>query len=424
MRGQEGSSTVTYRLKLHYKNIKWLELTKELYNKVMLFYYNLLLEHMDFLELGNQKVMRELEKLTIISRDKHEPSNPLPYERIPVYFRRAAISSAIGIVRTYHTKYLTWMESTKAEEVSTEKPEKANGFNAQPVFYKGMYKEFEDDSIKLKLWSGTSWIWVKHKVSGRKLPEDAIIMSPTVSVSKNKAMLHVPVKSKVSDVRNVNERMEDGERICAVSLSSSDTLAVCTVLESNGHIIHSCFVRGGDELKHRRKRLLGKIALNHRQSGGINKSDRNNTELYHKLKNITDYYSHLVSRRIIDFCKKHEVKIIVFQDIGMIVPLKDKKYTQVNENDFIIRRIVRYTEYKAFAYGIVVTRVRPNYTSCKCYQCRAYVKKHNMKENRYGKNYVCENGHQGNAYLNTSKNIGLMFLKKAEVIKAAKSGKA
>ena len=97
---KDGYCTITYKLRLYIKHIEYVKLTKDIYNQVVLFYYNLLLENIEFLNLSNQYCLRELEKLTILSRTGEIPKNYLDMD-LPTYFRRSAINQAIGAVRSY-----------------------------------------------------------------------------------------------------------------------------------------------------------------------------------------------------------------------------------------------------------------------------------------------------------------------------------
>ena len=72
---------------------------------------------------------------------------------------------------------------------------------------------------------------------------------------------------------------------------------------------------------------------------------------------------------------------------------------------YLRKRITQYLQYKAFKQGILITRVRRNYTASKCYICRGKVK-------RDGNKYICENRHQGDYFFNSAVNIAIMSLKK------------
>ena len=96
-----GYSITTRRLRLCCGHPEWLRKTQDFYNEIESFYYDLLLAHEELGELGSQRTLRALEVLTIMGRDKQVPQNPLPWEKVPLYFRRAAINSAIAAANHY-----------------------------------------------------------------------------------------------------------------------------------------------------------------------------------------------------------------------------------------------------------------------------------------------------------------------------------
>ena len=57
--------TITYKMKLYHRHWEELILTKKLYNQVLKFYYEILLEQEELLELSNFLLLRELEILSV-----------------------------------------------------------------------------------------------------------------------------------------------------------------------------------------------------------------------------------------------------------------------------------------------------------------------------------------------------------------------
>ena len=98
--------------------------------------YNVLFRHTDWLK-KTQEALRILEILTIVGRDKQPVPTPLPWKKIPLYFRRAAISTATAAAKSYLARV--------TQEHPTEK------FTESVTFYKGMYRDFQDNTISLKL---------------------------------------------------------------------------------------------------------------------------------------------------------------------------------------------------------------------------------------------------------------------------------
>ena len=79
----------------------WLVKTQELYNQILEFYYNLYLDTFQDGRPGSMEALRTLEKLTIPGRDRQPVQYPLPWQKVPLYFRRAAINSAIAAANSY-----------------------------------------------------------------------------------------------------------------------------------------------------------------------------------------------------------------------------------------------------------------------------------------------------------------------------------
>lgn len=399
-----GYSTITYKFRLYFDHVDYLILTKKLYNEAILFYYNLLLDNLEFLNLSNQYCLRELEKITIISRSGEIPKNYIDLD-LPTYFRRAAINQAIGSVRSY---MMLLDNYEKSEFKKGKEPSRATEFNCSPVFYQGMYKELDEKSVKLKLWNGYKWEWFRAKIKGRPLKENSESMSPTLVINSQYVMMHLPVKEVVEDVRTVKERMQDEDlKVCGISFSNTDNIAICIILDKKGSFIKSKFISGGNYYKSQTEIILNRIKK-HRQKNNQVLGKADHKTYWEKLNRIRQNMAHNVSREMIDFCKENGVKVISIAKVEDDVPTfehKVGKYSPIT----LRRIIVNYLSYKSFKNGILVTTVRQNYTASKCNKCRAKVK-------RIDNEFVCENGHKGNYYFNTAMNIGKMCLKKFGLI--------
>ena len=103
--GKSGYSITTWRLHLWCRHPEWLRTTQEFYNRIAEFYYNLLLDHTDLWEMGNQQILRELEIMSIPGRGGRIPSDPLPWQKIPLYFRRAAANEGIASAKSYLSRF-------------------------------------------------------------------------------------------------------------------------------------------------------------------------------------------------------------------------------------------------------------------------------------------------------------------------------
>ena len=478
-----GYAITTYKIQLNYKHLDWFKQTQSLFDAVLAFYYELLEKQPKALSLTNQNLLRHLELQTIKQRDGTPPETPLPFEKIPLYFRRAAINAAISMYRSYVGKLRAWEEKQmengklKMKNAGTEsqsdsdsdqigkadlphnlppstfnlpsepaknpvgnhalvvpqsgsneqkgRPSSPKHLHMSMLYYKGMYKDFAEGSIMLKLYTGKTWAWVKHRYTGRPFPKNAGLMSPTIVIKKKKVMLHIPVKEIVEDSRTAKERVKQNEKFVAVALTGSDSLAVCTTIEADGRATAPYFIKGGKELAHRRKLLLGYTKrgiagndMTHTVGNAalsVPQGQRPNKKYYDKITRVTDHYAHEVSRKIVDYALKQGAKLIVLPELKESFNQAKKPYLGKTPYDFIGRRIARYVQYKAWQKGLVAMTSKPYYASTLCYHCNAPIAKHNTEyqnpsANFYGgKNFVCKEGHRGSTALNSARNLGKGF---------------
>jgi len=407
-----GDTTITYQLRLYNRHFDWLGNTRKLYNRVVWHYYQILMKELSLLEQSNFLVLRTLEEISIGTKEKRargeEPLWKLTnLPNIPLYFRRAAINTAIGLARSYTAS----LERKKRQ---------ARSINCSPVFYKGMYREFGTHSIQLKVFNGEKWVWVSYPFTGRAIPENGTILSPTLKLEKKTAYLNVPVETVVEDVRTVKERMEEEKQICAVAFPDSDTLAVCVVMEQDGRVMDSYFIHGGKRREMQRKKVLKRLKKSkesrlHSNSGQTR--ERENEMLYQKMEQINHYYAHKVSREILNYCKKNQIKLIVVPNYEKGIPFSNYRFLHTDPFHWQGRAMIACLRYKAWKEGILVTAIRPYHISDCCSECgqtvQRYNEGHKASKNYYGGQlFLCPNGHRGNAALNTAKNIGRYFLKR------------
>ena len=138
-------------------------------------------------------------------------------------------------------------------------------------------------------------------------------MSPSIVLKKTGPELHIPWKTFVKDGRTAKERMAAGEKICAVTFTNQDALTVCCVLNSDGAKENVFFVRGGAEYAHRCRQVTDKIKKSE-ASGSSGSSAIPNSRYWMKLKNLNDFYSHSISRQVINYTIKQGAKIIVLPE--------------------------------------------------------------------------------------------------------------
>lgn len=107
-------------------------------------------------------------------------------------FRRAAIKKALGTFKSWRSNRERWERTCKKLKEKAARTGKKFAFlrppllprtyNFNPTFYNGMYKDDTGSSIVLKLWSGTSWEWVKHDYKAYLYKEGWVKATPTVVI--------------------------------------------------------------------------------------------------------------------------------------------------------------------------------------------------------------------------------------------------
>jgi putative transposase len=413
--------TQTIKQTLEYRFPEWFSLTERLFNEVTAFYFGIIQEHELILELTNKKALTGLERLTHKTRDNPSPLFPLKWD-IPAMFRRACINTALGAARSFFSNLNRWRArkakaESKGKKFTHRPPVPPREWHRNTLFYAGQYKDYRGNSVMLKLFDGSTWRWVKFHLTGRQIPDNWEVSCPHAVIKKKRLEFHFPIEKEKPKVKSVKEQVKDtGTKICAVDLNVDDRLAVCGIFKSDGTQVATRFIRGGNNLNGRRKRLLGMIATRRSLTGVLNKEEQDNKALWNRIRNIDDYEAHRISRRIVEFAREYGANIIVFEHLGKFKPEKGKYSKRANsKRSYWLRgRIFRYAKYKAWEYGIITCRVNPRDTSRKCAVCGSDVARHGDKERPEGYRpgaplFTCKCGKRGNADLNAVRNIVKKF---------------
>lgn len=389
MEKQQYYSITVKKMNILTRHTDWIEKTQNLYNQILEFYYNLYLDTFPDTKPGSMEALRTLEKLTITGRDRQPVKYPLPWQKVPLYFRRAAINSAIAAAASYRSR-------DRQQNCS-------HSFTESVTCYKGMYRDFEGNAITLKIWNGETWSWHRIKLRGNTLPEEGQMLSPSIVLKKSGPELHIPWKIYVKDGRTARERMEAGEKVCAVTFTNQDAFAVCCIVNQNGAKEHQLFIKGGAEYTHRCRQITDKIRKSE-SSGSIGSSENPNSKYWMKLKNLNDFYSHRVSRQVIKYIAERDAKIIVLPEFepnySKLIMTKAGNFSPIHLSTAIREKI----KYKAWQEGIVVLELQQHKIGSVCTVCGTDLR-------RKGQEFICRNGHQGNYYLNASWNLGLKCIR-------------
>ena len=384
---KQGYIITTKCLRLRCRHPEWLSETQDFYNQIQKFYYDLFLEHSELREENSQVCLREMERLSIRGRDGKEVPSPLPWEKVPLYFRRAAANAGIAAAKSH----LSRQENGYAG--------KAESFHSAVTYYKGMYRDFESGEITLRVWNGSEWRWMRCRLYGKAFPEGAQLMSPSVVLDQKYEMLHVPVKEIVQDASIAKERIVEGRNVCGIHFTNGDAFAVASVMNCEGKELAVRYFKGGKEYTHRCSKVLEKIEKS-RKSRGENAGGRVNQKYWMHLKNLGEQYAHQISLNIVTFCKEQDVSVIAF-------PKYDEEYRRhvlKGAGNFgtlhLSTRIREYLTYKAWKEGILVLDVNAKEMHRICAVCGSEI----ARQDKQSKRFVCEKGHQGDAYLNVARN--------------------
>lgn len=262
------------RYNILFRHTEWFHQTQDLYNEILLFYYQLYLEIFTDEQPGTQEALRILEKLTIVGRDKQPVPNPLPWKKVPLYFRRAAINTATAAAKSYLAR--------EEQEQPTE------AFTESVTFYKGMYRDFQQNTISLKLWDGEEWQWSRLRLRGNTVPEEGQMMSPALVLKKDHAELHIPWKIPVADGRGARERITAENKICSTIFTGQDAYTVCRILDSSGKRESSFYIKGGGEYANASRQIYDRIKRSEDVQGGGGNA-KVNYRYWKKLKNLHEH---------------------------------------------------------------------------------------------------------------------------------------
>ncbi len=427
------SATNTIRQPLSYRPAHgaWFVATKSLYNQTASFFFEVIAAHPKILELSAKDALTALERLTHTTEANPHPVMPLAdaiAADLPAMFRRAAIHAALGSAHSFYSHLEKWRKqkekaTARGKTFTIRPPVPPRSWNRSPVLYAGQWKARTDKSILLKLWTGQSWAWVKCGLQGRELPDGWEMHSPTLVQHGDYWALHTPVQKKFTAPAKVAHQLDvTATRLCAIDLTISTHLAVCSILTAEGTVVASRFIGGGKRLHGLRKRQLGRIARNRNKTGIIAEGEQDNARLWANVRALDEQYAHLTSSRIVQFAKEHGASILVFEHLGNFKPQKGTYSKRANEKrSYWLRgRIYHYSKYKAWNDGLVTCRVSPRNTSRECARCGAQVARYDARKAPEGSTlgaplvFCSCCGMKGNADRNASMVIGKRLLARSQ----------
>src|SRR5260370_5014802 len=251
-------ATTTIRQGMHsqQEHAAWFAANQVLFNQVAAFYFEVMQAHEKILDLGDQDALLALEKLTHATKKNPHPVMPLSSigKDIPAMFRRAAIHAALGAARSFSAHLKKWRTQrakmlAKGKTFLERPPVPPRSWNTSATFYFGQWKERTSSSILLKVWTGSCWSWLKVRLTGRELPNDAQAGSPSLVRLGKQWWLHTPVDKHFQRPPKIETQVTTNAatKICAVDLNLNEHLAVFTSQTVEGTNLATRFIGGGSE---------------------------------------------------------------------------------------------------------------------------------------------------------------------------------
>ncbi|MDO4308528.1 MAG: hypothetical protein Q4C77_17050 [Eubacteriales bacterium] len=350
-RDASGYSIRTYSLRIHSQHPEWLEQNQKLFGEAETFYLHLLANQELLWSLGSQALMRELEKQTVSSRNNPLPPHPLPWEKLPSYFRRAAINTAITF----------WRSCQSRGQVDI--PEQIQG---TALFYNRMYRNLSSTQVELRIWTGEAWKWLPCTLTGGSLPDQGSIqwLSPYTVKRHKYFMLHVPVRIPVYDTRKLQQRITAGEPLCGVHFTNTDAFAVACIIDGRERQQAVRYFKGGRQYQHQCSKALASIAKSN-TSHGAEGQPRANQRYWMYLKHVNDHWANRISKEIIDFCMENGATVIAVADyhpdFERAVMTKVGNWSPLH----LSTRIRNCLLYKAWRNGILIANIPSFNTAAK-----------------------------------------------------------
>ena len=427
----KATTTIKQVLNYHVDHGAWFAANQALYNQACAFYFGVIQAHEKVLDLSNKEALTVLEKLTHTTQSNPSPVMPLSEiaEDLPAYFRRAAIHAALGSARSFYSHLARWRKhkekaETKGKKFHERPPVPPRTWNKSATLYMGLWKERSENSIVVKVWTGSCWSWVKVRITGRDLPDGVEMGSPQLIRHGNQWWLHTPIEKQFKSPGKIEKQVTTNPetKICSVDLNLGENIAVCTVRTVEGTILATKFIGGGKEISGFRKKQLGRIARNRHKTGIIAENEQDNGDLWKKIRHADEQVAHLVSARLVQFAQQYGATVLVFEHLGNLKPAKEKYSRRGNtKRAFWMKgRIFKYSKYKAYNAGILTSRVNPRNTSKECACCHSLVVRYAEGQSVEGYTmgaplvFCPECGMRGNADRNASLMVGQRLITRYE----------
>lgn len=351
----------------------------------------------------------------IIERFIHATkNNPTPkyfefnqrFYKFPSYFRRAAIATAFGKVKSYRSLYVNWEEEKKValengRPFYKKPPTKQYVHNEFPVLYKGnMFERTSDTTALVKAFVKNDWVWVDVVFRSQDLYKRGVHewkeCNPKLVKQGKKYFLNLSYEGKV----DLHKEEIQKQRICAVDLGLTNS-AVCSIMDVNGTVLARKFIRHKRE-KDQLRRTTNYLRKAQRQTGYASMP-----RYWNRINGLQKHILQNTAAQIIAFAKEYDVHTIVFEFLGqMRVPkgMYGAKRLRFKLHYWTKTGIQNKVEEMAHYEGMRISRINPRNTSKLAYDGSGEIQR-----SKRGDLAIFQNGKHYHADLSASYNIGARY---------------
>lgn len=401
------TKTISARVLSH--GSKTLDATLEVYREALSFIVDVINREWSSIEgLTTKEVTQVVERYIHQTRNNPSPKYNFTtsFYKFPSYFRRAAISSAFGIVRSYKKNYTNWLKEKHATEEAgkrfKKKPPILNiEHEAFPVFYKGnMYMKASRNQVSIKVLHNNDWVWVTIDLDVRNFKNRGVTdwkeNNPTLTKKGKRYFLNLSYTKNIK----LNKTKVKDQTIISVDLGLT-TSAVCSAMLSDGTVIGREFINQPIE-KDRMKTLTNKLRKAQRSSGYIEAPN-----FWRRINGLQNHIRIHTAVEIIRFAEKHHADIIVFEYLGGIrIPrgVFGPKRLRHRLHHWCQVGIQSKVEEMAHYRGMRIRRINPRNTSALAFDGSGKIKRNSKKDLA-----TFQGGKVYHSDLNASYNIGARY---------------
>ena len=366
-------------------------------------------EKAGWLILGGKNRLTQIEKLIHATSDNPNPKYiefDKKFYKMPSYLRRSIINKAIGIVNSYLSLCDRYIDKkTKAlhegKKFTHKPPRLSYAHNSFPVLYKSrIFDNFDiNGTCRIKLFINNDWKYVNIAFDKRALYSsktfrfDGYTMdSPSLIFKSKRFYLNVPFYKNV-------ELSKEQDIVIGVDLGITNSAVVSAVMK-DGTVIDRLFINQPKEKDHL-KYQLDRLNKANSMSGHKNKKPN----IWRKINNLITAIVTQTANDIVDFAKKNNAKVIVFEHLHFKRRKGDKKKKLRSKSQYWAKiKIQEMVKNKAHSIGIRFSRVDARNTSALAFDGSGYVRR-----NTKGDIATFATGKIYHADLNASYNIAARY---------------